>query len=114
MNIPNWWTALLLAAAAWRCFQLVAFDDLFDKPRRYVTRLPYDWEAGPDSKPNPTPDDYRDGLARWLLCPYCFGFWITLAWWAAWQAWPHGTLVVAAPLLLSAALVGIHRLLSSE
>ena len=110
MNIPDWWEAFLLAAAAWRCFQLAAFDDLFDKPRRYVTRLGPKWQKDGDE----TPEAFRANLALFLTCPYCFGFWIALAWWAAWQAWPHGTLVVAVPLALSAGLVGVHRFLSSE
>lgn len=39
-----------------------------------------------------------------LTCPWCAGFWIALGWYAAWQAWEDGTLVVAAAFALSAAV----------
>jgi Protein of unknown function (DUF1360) len=41
-----------------------------------------------------------------LTCPFCAGFWISLAWWGAWQLSPHWTLVVSVPLAVSA-VVGL-------
>jgi hypothetical protein len=97
LNIPNWYEALLLALAAWRVFQLIAYDDIF-------TPL---WDR--------LPDKVREGkTGDFISCPYCFGFWIALAWWAAWQAWEHGTLVAAAVFAISAGVVGAHKLLGSE
>jgi hypothetical protein len=110
VNVPDWYEAVLLALAAWRSFQLVAFDDILDRPRRYVTRLGSEWTQEGDK----VPDDYRFRLANFITCPYCMGAWITAAWWGAWQVWPHSTLVVAALLALHAGLVGAHKLLSSE
>ena len=70
---------VLLALAAWRVFQLIAVDDILDRPRRYVTdRLSEKWDL-------------------FIECPYCAGFWIALAWWAAWQIDRSGTLVAAMP-----------------
>jgi hypothetical protein len=110
VTIPNWYEAVLLALAAWRVFHLLAFDDLLDRPRRYVTRLGLKWEEDGD----PVPANYRIRFANFLTCSFCFGFWVALAWWGAWQVWPHGTLVAATPFLLSALLIGAQELLHSE
>lgn len=103
MAIPNWWEAVLLSAAAWRCFQLISADDILNRPRRFVVGL---------SKDTPYRDDGNEKLQDFIECPFCLGFWIAIAWWAAWQIWPHATLVVAVPFALSAALIGLHRILT--
>jgi Protein of unknown function (DUF1360) len=48
-----------------------------------------------------------------LECPWCAGFWITLAWWGAWQLWPFGTAIAAVPLAASA-IVGLLGYFSSD
>jgi hypothetical protein len=98
-----------LVLASWRVFQLLAFDDILDRPRRYVTRVPRSWREG-DS----TPAGFRATLGEFIECPYCLGFWIALAFFGAWEIWPHGTLVAATPLMLSAGLIGVHKYLSSD
>jgi uncharacterized protein DUF1360 len=110
VRIPDWWEAVLLAAAAWRVFQLIALDEILEGPRRYVTRLGKTWKKDG----NPIPKEYREKLAMFLICPYCAGFWIALAWWGAWQIWPTGTLIAATPWLLSAGVIAGHKLLASE
>ncbi len=110
MKVPDWWDATLLALAAWRLFHLVAFDDILDRPRRYVTRLNKTWKQEGDS----TGEQYREGLAAFLTCPYCLGFYVGLSWWGAWQICPNGTLVAATVFALNAAVIGAQRLLSSE
>lgn len=113
MNVPGWWASVILALAAWRVFNLLAFDDILDRPRRYITRL---GNALEDDKGNwkNIPPGYRIGLANFLTCPYCLGFWVALAWWGAWQVYPHETLVAATPFMLSAALIGAHKILAAE
>ena len=69
-----------IALAAWRTFQLLAFDDILDRPRRYVTRLDPRWKKEGDA----VGSRYRYGLADFITCPYCIGFWVTLAWWGVW------------------------------
>lgn len=108
--IPDWWEAILLSLAAWRVFQLLAFDDILDQPRRYVTRLGKKWQKEGDA----VPKEYRVKWALFLTCPFCFGAWIALAWWGAWLLWPYGTLIAATPWALSAGVIGAHKLLSSE
>lgn len=90
MNVPSWWEVALLAGGAYRLWRLVAFDVILE-PFRGVVGV-------------------RQALGEFVGCPWCLGFWITLAWWLAWQAWPHGTLVVAAPLAMSLAVGLVSRL----
>lgn len=104
MTIPDWYELLLLALASFRIWRLVGEDDLFDRPRRWLVRLGPDWKSEGDS----VPDGYRIRLAEFITCPWCLGFWITLAVWAMYQIWEFGTLVVAVPLAISA-LVGFMR-----
>lgn len=110
MNVPDWYETLLLALAAWRLFHLVAFDDILDRPRRYVTRLNRGWKQEGDA----TGEHYRAGLAGFLTCPFCFGFWVTVTVWVAWLVFPTETVFVAVPLALNAVLIGAQRVLSSE
>ena len=110
MNVPNWYELLLLGAASFRVWRLLAEDDITNKARRYVTRLGPDWQKEGD----PIPNGYRFQVMQFILCPWCLGFWVTLAWWGAWQAWGHGTLVVAAVAALSLFAPLLERVLSDE
>lgn len=95
MNVPDWWTLLLLGLAAYRIYRLIAMDTLLDIPRGWLLGL-HGWKEG-----QPVPSGYRSGAAEFLICPWCLGFWVALGWWGAWQLWPHGTLVTAAPFAIS-------------
>jgi Protein of unknown function (DUF1360) len=94
LTVPSWYLFILLAFAAWRTFQLLAHDDILGRPRRYVTKRPK--------------------MADFMECPYCLGFWISVLWWAGFEIWPHGSVVLAVPFALSTALIGIQRLLSPD
>lgn len=107
MKVPDWWTLVLLGGASFRVFRLIAMDTILDKPRGWLVGLGV-WKEG-----MPVPSNYRKGLAEFLVCPWCLGFWVTLAWWLAWQEWSHGALVVAAPFAISAA-VGLLAQLDRE
>ena len=96
-HVPDWWPALLLAAAAYRTWKLLAEDTVLIRPRAWALKLG-NWETGP------APSGYRQKLAEFIACPWCLGFWISLAWWAVWLAQPYGTLVAATPMALSAAV----------
>ncbi len=110
MSAPNWYETILLALAAWRIFHLVAFDDILDRPRRYVTRLSPSWKQEGDA----TGESYRAGLANVITCPYCFGLHVTIVVWVAWLIFPTETLFISVPLALNAGLIGAQRVLSSE
>ena len=94
MTVPGWYALLLLAGGAYRTWRLLALDAILDRPRAWIAGV------------NGDADDYREALDTFLQCPWCSGFWIALAWWAAWQAWPHATLVAAAAAGVST-LVGL-------
>jgi hypothetical protein len=110
MEIPNWYETLLLAAAAYRFWRLLAEDDILDRPRRLLLRLGEAWEKEGD----PVPPDYRGSWAEFLICPWCAGFWTAIAWWGAWQIWPHAAIVVAVPFAISALVGLIARVLPSD
>ena len=109
MSIPSWYPLVLLALAAFRTWRLLALDVVLDRPRRYVTRTPQNWREG-----QPTPAGVHFGLAEFIECPWCLGFWVTLAWWGAWEAWPHTTEIVAAPFALTAIVGAVAHGLSGE
>lgn len=110
MDVPSWYAVALLALAAWRIFNLLAYDKILDIPRRKVLRFAKEWEKEGD----PVGDEYRLKWALFLICPYCAGFWIGVLWWAAWQAWPHATLVVAVPFALNALVVALAKILTPD
>lgn len=95
-RVPDWWAFVLLALAAFRVFRLIAEDAILDRPRDRVTG-----RLGEKSE-------------LFIVCPWCLGFWIALAWWLAWIPWPHGTLVVATPAALSAIVGLVSSRLDSE
>lgn len=108
MSIPDWWQAILLVAAAFRVYRLLAQDTILDGPRSRLLRY-HGWQEG-----TPLPDGFRIKWGEFLTCPWCSGFWISLSWWGAWQLWPHATVVVAVPLAVSAAVGLVAQLDTSE
>src|SRR5690349_837802 len=105
MNIPNWYTLLLLGGAIFRTFRLLARDTILDGPRAWLLRLPRDWKEG-----DKIPGGFKEKWSVFLLCPWCLGAWLTLAWWGAWQFWPHTTTALAALAWLSAFVGMIAKL----
>lgn len=94
MSVPGWYELVLLSLAAFRTWKLVGEDTILDRPRNAITK--------------------RSAYVETMLeCPWCAGFWISLAWWGAWEAWPHITLVASVPLAISA-LVGIIAWFTSD
>lgn len=100
MSVPDWWEVALLALAAYRTFRLIAEDDILEGPRRRLLRMAAGWEEGQD-----LPEEYRDKLALFITCPACLGFWLSVAWFVAWQIFPHETLVFAAVWAISALVI---------
>ena len=109
MNVPDWWTFLLLALAAYRVWRLLAEDTILEQPRRMLVRLPRNWHEN-----SPIPPTYRGTLAEFISCGWCLGFWVSLAWWGLWQQWDAGTLVVATPFAVSAVVGFLNRFETSE
>jgi hypothetical protein len=96
VNVPNWYELLLLGLAAYRTWYLIGMDTILDKPRA--------WVVGKGG-------EYVETM---LECPYCAGTYVSLAWWGAWQLWPHGTLVVAGVVAIMAIIPLVERILSDD
>jgi Protein of unknown function (DUF1360) len=109
VTVPSWYAIALLSLAAYRTFRLLGEDTVLDRPRHWLVRLPADYQYG-----DAIPESYRQGLALWLQCPWCAGFWNAAAWFAAWQIWPHGTLVAAALFALSTIVGTAGKLLGES
>ncbi len=84
----TWWPFILLGLAAYRTWHLLAQDSITESFRNLLEDL------------------FTDGVRRFVECCWCLGFWFSIAWWACWEVWPHGTMWVAAPFALSA-VVGL-------
>lgn len=97
---PQPWEFVLLAAAGYRLWHLLAEDTILDRPRAWLLHAG-NWR--PDSNQAP-PRAYRDKLATWMTCPWCAGFWIVLTLWLLWVLWPGFTLAFSVPWALSAAV----------
>ena len=95
MTAPDWWEATLLALAAYRTWKLAAVDSILDRPRARLL----------DSRPR---------LDAFVACGWCAGFWLALAWWTAWQAWPDATLAVTPPLAISVAVGALADRLGAD
>lgn len=96
-DVPSVWVTILLLGASYRIWRLLAEDEILDRPRRWLVKLPRDWEES-----EPIPADYRESTATFINCVYCFGFWIVLVIWGFWQVEPHWTTVLAVPFAISA------------
>ncbi len=90
-QIPTWYGTILLALAAWRTWLLLAEDKVLDRPRDRV--------APAGSK-----------RTEFIACAACFGFWIALAWWLAFIAWPHWSVIIAVPFAVSAIVILVEDL----
>lgn len=105
-NVPAPWAFALLALAVYRIYRLLARDTLTE-PVRAAVSYP-DGEAvtldgvSRVSSPVERGKPLRVYVSTLLRCPWCVGFYVSSAWWAAWLAWPHATLIIAVPWALSA------------
>ena len=108
MRTPDWWVFLLLSLAVFRIWRLAAEDEILQRPRRWLVRLPAEWEEGEF-----IPEGYRIELAKFISCPWCLGFWISIAFWLLWLWQPEWTTGLSVPLALSA-IAGLIAHFSSE
>lgn len=109
MKIPDWYELVLLGIASWRTFNLLAYDKILEGPRRWLTRLPYDWDATKE-----LPEEYKMKWALFINCPYCAGFWVGVVWFAAWEITPFWTTVATIPFVFNAIVVALAKILTPE
>ena len=109
MKIPDWYQLAIVGIAAWRVFNLVAYDKILDRPRNWLLGLPWAWNTG-----DTIPDRYRMKWALWVTCPYCAGFWVGLVWFAAFEITSFWTTFVAIPFVLNAITIALAKILTPE
>lgn len=99
-NVPGPWAFALAALAVHFAFYLLSESRLLERPREWLLERLDSEEA-----------------ELFVVCPWCLGFWLSVAAWAAWLALPHGgtdqgwALGLAVPLALacSVALIATVR-----
>ncbi len=100
--MPSPFEAVLLGLAAWRVWHLLADDTILDRPRNWIAKVDEHNRVG------------REGLADFLECPFCLGFWVALAWVGFYAVWPTGAVWAALPFALNAVVVVVNHWLTSE
>lgn len=99
--IPSALPLVLLALAAYRVTRLLGWDTLPPVAAARAWLLRSEWQI-PSSNDE---DGYfihgRPLLGDMFECPFCLGFWVSLAFYGAWLALPTAALAVAIPFALS-------------
>ncbi len=85
---------VILTAAVFRLWKLAAEDKIADRPRDWLTARAPEW------------------FSEQLECPWCSGFWISLAAVAAHRQAPRATLTAALPFAVSAGVGALGHVLS--
>jgi hypothetical protein len=133
LSVPSPWPAALLALAALRWTRLIGWDEWPPAAKLRARVIGERWttadvpagaekaegtgrvdaaELGlPGKQPSSEVSDVRPAydrptLAHLIHCPFCLGWWVSLAWYAAWLLAPRPTLYAAVPFAISMA-VGI-------
>ena len=109
MTIPEPYALVLLALGVMRLTRLVGWDTITDGLRSRLTGWKSDGRPvtyrrerrGDVSKDWNFRRQQRQAWMKFLTCPWCAGFWISLVCWGSWQIWPHATLVAMTPLALN-------------
>lgn len=86
---------LVLILGAYRVWMLIAKDTITQRLRARL--LGYDDTGKRNRWPNP-----HKSIAELVHCPWCAGFWISLAVAVAYHEWPRGTFWVMLPFAVSA------------
>lgn len=105
------WPLLILALAIYSVTRLITKDSIIDRQREwFYNRFPHEGFTT-KIRPNPkrctfiaTGDHYYvtvgHKLGELVHCPWCMGFWVSLAACLLFWAWPVGTTFVLVPLAL--------------
>lgn len=102
--IPGPLELVVLVAAVYRLTRLVGWDDL-PPIQRARNRLTGALELPNLSDPELSTWTFRrPTLAHFLACPFCVGFWLSLAAYGAWLSAPRLTLYAMTPLAISGAV----------
>jgi hypothetical protein len=94
---------VILALGAFRLTRIIGWDTFAPLVRLRVWASGRTLEGGEVKVTNDRRPEWIDQL---LECPWCLGWWVSLATAFSWWAWPTVTLAIALPLALSA-VVGL-------
>lgn len=109
MEIPAPYTLVLLALGGFRLVRLIGWDTITEPARKWLTgysddgapslgEVDYDPATG-DPVGHSKVRVYVSTLVR---CPWCVGFWLSLALYGAWLLSPRWVGIAMIPLALSA------------
>lgn len=103
MSTPDVLGLLIITLGVWRAWRILSTDTVLDWPR--------DKLLGTQSLAGGVAHYKRKRLAEFIGCPWCLGFWLALAAFAAWHWWSKDdTVLIAVPFAASAG-VGLLTLL---
>lgn len=106
--IPGPWQFVILALAAYRLTRLIGWD-VITRPAREALVGRYEEGSGKkarDTERGRKLGTYHRKLDEFIHCPFCGGFWVSLAIYLMWQWHPHICIVIVTPLAVSA-VVGL-------
>lgn len=95
----TWFAFAVLSLAAWRTWRILSTDTILDAPRDWILKA-HTVQPGVTKFGRPR-------LADFAGCAWCLGFWVTLAWFAAWHYWSHPHTVLIALPFAGSAVVGL-------
>jgi hypothetical protein len=96
---PNAIELVILVLAAYRLFRFASVDGITATLREWVTGYRDPREEDPARKTRRRPE----WLADLVACPWCAGWWVSLALTLAWWAWPTAAICFALPWAVSGA-----------
>ena len=103
----SWLGFALCTAAAWRTWYLIAHDWITEPIRDRTL-----WVVDDEGYGVP-----RERLTKFVECPFCLGFWLSVAWVAGYGAatgWPgEPFLWVAGTFAVSAGVVAIDKIMDA-
>lgn len=113
MTILDPWHFIIVALCAFRVVRFLVFDSLIGANPQSGSSFGR-WLDGWAWQPqNGAPKSWlKDKIANLLVCPWCLGFWITLAVYAAWCLGPDWLRIVVCGWALAglqAALNAVER-----
>jgi hypothetical protein len=109
--IPSPWVGLVLALGAFRIARIIGWDDLpiIVKARDWVTGTQVVKSGSSAALANLSSEQAefelyheRPVVAKFISCPWCQGFYVSIAVYVAWIFEPTWTVYVLAPFALSA------------
>lgn len=113
--VPSPWPFVLLTLAAYRLLRFVSWDQITEPARAMLTHR-HETGSGKDARDTSKGRKrrpYRAKLDEFIHCPFCMGWWICLAGFAAWQFWPHAVEVLAVPWAASGVVGLIAKVLDA-